>query len=60
MSHDLDCSTGEPAIAYVGETLKQANAIMTTTTRPFFAQRKRIVELAGKYQLPVIPEGVCR
>jgi ABC-type uncharacterized transport system substrate-binding protein len=27
---------------------------MTTQTRPFFAERKRIVELAGKYKLPAI------
>jgi len=33
---------------------KQVNAIMTTTTRPFFGERKRIVELAGKYRLPAI------
>jgi len=33
---------------------KQVNAIMTLTTRPFFAERKRIVELAGKYRLPAI------
>jgi len=33
---------------------KQVNAIMTTGTRPFFAERKRIVELAGKYRLPAI------
>ena len=33
---------------------KQVNAIMTTATRPFFAERKRIVELAGKYRLPAI------
>ena len=33
---------------------KQVNAIMTTTFRPFFAERKRIVELAGKYRLPAI------
>jgi ABC-type uncharacterized transport system substrate-binding protein len=33
---------------------KQVNAIMTTSTRPFFAERKRIIELAGKYQLPAI------
>ena len=41
---------------------KQVNAIMTTAGRPFFAERKRIVELAG--QIPVagyLPtEGVCR
>ena len=33
---------------------KQVGAIMTITTRPFFAERKRIVELAGKYRLPAI------
>jgi putative ABC transport system substrate-binding protein len=33
---------------------KQVNAIMTTVNRPFFAERKRIVELAGKYRLPAI------
>ena len=41
---------------------KQVGGIMTTTTRVFFAERKRIVELAGKYRLPAIyfSEGVCR
>ena len=33
---------------------KQVNAIMTLTTPSFFAERKRIVELAGKYRLPAI------
>ena len=33
---------------------KQVNAIMTTASRHFFAERKRIVELAGKYRLPAI------
>ena len=33
---------------------KQVGAIMTTTTRAFFAERKRIVELAVKYRLPAI------
>ena len=33
---------------------KQVNAIMTLTSRAFFAERKRIVELAGKYRLPAI------
>ena len=33
---------------------KQLGAIMTTTARSFFAERKRIVELAGKYRLPAI------
>ena len=27
---------------------------MTISSRPFFAERKRIVELAGKYRLPAI------
>jgi putative tryptophan/tyrosine transport system substrate-binding protein len=33
---------------------KQVGALMTITTRPFFAERKRIVELAGKYKFPAI------
>ena len=33
---------------------KQVGAIMTTTATRFFAERKRIVELAGKYRLPAI------
>ena len=33
---------------------KQVKAIMTTTTRPFLADRKRIVELAAKYGFPAI------
>jgi len=33
---------------------KQMGAIMTTTATTFFAERKRIVELAGKYGLPAI------
>jgi putative ABC transport system substrate-binding protein len=33
---------------------KQVGAIMTLPTRPFFAERKRIVELAGKHRLPAI------
>jgi putative ABC transport system substrate-binding protein len=33
---------------------KQVGAIMTMTTRQFFAERKRIVELSDKYRLPAI------
>ena len=33
---------------------KQVGAIMTITNRSFFAKRKQIVELAGKYHLPAI------
>ena len=38
------------------QTAKQkgVGAIITTTTRPYFAERKRIVELAGKYRIPAI------
>ena len=38
------------------QTAKQKHviAIMTTTCISFFAERKRIVELAGKYRLPAI------
>jgi putative tryptophan/tyrosine transport system substrate-binding protein len=33
---------------------KQVGAIITTADRSFLAERKRIVELAGKYRLPAI------
>jgi len=33
---------------------KQVNAIMLTSTRPLFSERKRIVELANKHRLPAI------
>ena len=33
---------------------KQVNGIMTTGARSFFTERKRIVELSGKYRLPAI------
>jgi putative ABC transport system substrate-binding protein len=33
---------------------KRVDAIMMITARRFFAERKRIVELAGKYRLPAI------
>jgi putative tryptophan/tyrosine transport system substrate-binding protein len=33
---------------------KQVGAIMTTTSPRFFAERKRIVDLAGKHRLPAI------
>jgi putative tryptophan/tyrosine transport system substrate-binding protein len=42
------------ASAFQTAKQKQVNAIMTITTRPFFAERKRIVELAGKNRLPAI------
>jgi putative ABC transport system substrate-binding protein len=33
---------------------KHVNAVMTTSNRPFFAERRRIVEFAGRYRLPAI------
>jgi len=41
-------------IAFQIAKQKQVNAIMTFATRGFFAERKRIVELAGKNRLPAI------
>ena len=40
--------------AFQSAKQKQVGAIMTTATRPFFAERKRIVELAGKYRMPAV------
>ncbi|MEA2658827.1 MAG: hypothetical protein QOF64_1423 [Candidatus Binatota bacterium] len=40
--------------AFQSAKQKQVKAIMTTNTRPFVAERKRIVELAVKYRLPAI------
>ena len=42
------------ASAFQTAKQKQVKAIMTTSTRSFFAERKRIVELAVKYRLPAI------
>jgi len=40
--------------AFQAAKQKQSGAVMTTSTRPFFAERKRIVELAAKYRFPAI------
>jgi len=40
--------------AFQTARLKRVGAIMTYVTNRFFAERKRIVELAGKYRLPAI------
>jgi putative ABC transport system substrate-binding protein len=40
--------------AFQSAMQKRVNAIMTTSTRPFFAERKRIVELSNKHRLPAI------
>ena len=41
-------------IAFQTAKQREVGAIMTTVTRFFFAERKRIVELATKYRLPAI------
>ena len=40
--------------AFQSAKRKQMHAIMTPADRRLFAERKRIVELAGKYRLPAI------
>jgi len=40
--------------AFQAAKQKQVGAIMMATSRIFFAERKRIVELAGKYRFPAI------
>jgi putative ABC transport system substrate-binding protein len=40
--------------AFESAKQKQVGAIMTTVSRPFFAERKRIVELAVKHRLTAI------
>jgi putative ABC transport system substrate-binding protein len=40
--------------AFLNAKQKGVNAILTTVSPRFFAERKRIVELAGKYRLPAI------
>jgi putative ABC transport system substrate-binding protein len=40
--------------AFQAAMQRQVKAMMTITTRPFYAERKRIVELAGKSRLPTI------
>ena len=53
---EIDAQTDPKGLESAFQTAKQkqVGAIMTTATRPFFAERKRIVELAGKYRLPAI------
>ena len=40
--------------AFQSARQKQVDAITATAGRSFFAERKRIVELAGKYRMPAI------
>jgi putative ABC transport system substrate-binding protein len=52
IEHQLDPKGLESAFQTAKQ--KQVDAIMTAATRQFFAERKGIVELAGKYRLPAI------
>jgi putative ABC transport system substrate-binding protein len=49
---ELDAKSLENAFQTAKQ--KQVGAIMTFSSRPFFAQRKQIVELAVKHRLPAI------
>ena len=42
------------ATAFQTAKQKQVKALMTISARSIFAERKRIVELAGKYLLPAV------
>ena len=53
---EIDTQRNAKGLESAFQTAKQKNvgAILTMTTRNFFAERKRIVELAGKFHLPAI------
>jgi putative tryptophan/tyrosine transport system substrate-binding protein len=53
---EIETERDSAALAKAFQTAKQRHvgAIMTTTGVPFLAQRKWIVELAGKHRLPAI------
>ena len=53
---EIDSQLDSKGLASAFQTAKQKHvgAIMTGVGRPFFAERKRIVELAGKHRLPAI------
>jgi putative ABC transport system substrate-binding protein len=53
---EIDTSADAKGLESAFQTAKQkqVNGIMMTGSRSFFTERKRIVELAGKYRLPSI------
>jgi len=53
---EIETQLDAKGLASAFQTAKQKHvgAIMTQPTRPFVAERKRIVELAGKHRLPAI------
>jgi putative ABC transport system substrate-binding protein len=53
---EIETQSGSKGLESAFQTAaqKRVDAIMTITARRFFAERKRIVDLAGKYRLPAI------
>jgi putative ABC transport system substrate-binding protein len=53
---EIETQPGPKGLESTFQTAKQkeVNALMTLVDRRFFAERKRIVELASKYRLPAI------
>jgi putative ABC transport system substrate-binding protein len=51
---DMQFDANDLEIGFQNAKQKQASAILTSSARPFLGERKRIVELAGKYRLPAI------
>jgi putative ABC transport system substrate-binding protein len=51
---ETQAETKELESAFQTAKQKRVNAIMTTSSRVFFAAKERIVELAGKHRLPAI------
>ncbi len=51
---DIPADAKDLESAFQTAKQKQVNGIMTTGARSFFTERKRIVELSGKYRLPAI------
>jgi putative tryptophan/tyrosine transport system substrate-binding protein len=51
---DTQFDANDLEIGFQNAKQKQVGAILTSSARPFFAERKRIVELAAKYRFPAI------
>ncbi len=51
---DMQFDANDLEIGFQIAKQKQVGAILTSSARPFFAERKRIAELAGNYRLPAI------
>ena len=51
---DTQFDANDLEIGFQNAKQKQVGAILPSSARPFFAERKRLVELAGQYRLPAI------